>query len=115
MNTRKLGVQGEQSACEYLEKLGYGILDRNVLYHGGEIDIVALDGQTVVFVEVKTRDSNKFGNPLEAITPTKVKAIVKCAQLFLLKNRWINRDSRFDVITIVRDKIEHIKDAFWAN
>lgn len=100
MTKKATGNYGESLACEYLKKLGYKILERNYLIRGGEIDIVAKDGQELVFVEVKTRYSHEFGLPVESITPWKIKALLKTAQFYILKSNWGERPYRLDMISV---------------
>lgn len=94
------GNYGETLACKFLEKQGYKILERNYLIRGGEIDIVARDGDTLVFVEVKARWSHEFGPPSESITPWKIKALVKTAMFYVLKINWGNKEYRLDFVSI---------------
>lgn len=99
MNNRKFGDAGEDLACRYLEKQGYEILERNKNYSKFcEIDIIAKLKKTVVFVEVKTRKTDSFGTPLEAITKTKYENIKKGVQFYLSENKV--KDYRIDVIGI---------------
>ena len=116
MSTKTAGNKGEDLACAYLKKLGYKILDRNYLIRGGEIDIVAKDKDELVFIEVKARYSHKFGLPVEAITPWKLKALFKTALFYIQKIRWGDKPYRFDVLSIdyledkENPKIELIKN-----
>jgi putative endonuclease len=113
---RPLGLKGEDLAVQFLKKKGYRILWRNYKSPLGEIDIVAQDGEALVFVEVKTRADNSFGLPFEAVDYRKREKLRKVA-LYYLKN-CCKRDvpSRFDVLSIQaggdRNEIEHIIDAF---
>lgn len=115
MNNVKTAVSGEVNAKNYLEKQGYIILETN--YHCGkvELDIIAKHKDTIIFIEVKSRENVKFGMPIEAITASKRKNIVHAAKLYIAKNRLYNNEFRFDVVSIIGDEIEHIKDAFWIN
>ena len=116
MSSKQTGNYGETLASEYLKKQGYQILERNYLIRGGEIDIVCMDGEYLVFVEVKTRYSHEYGNPLESITPWKIKSLLKTALFYVVKTNWGNRPYRLDVVSIDfaddRDnpKIELIKN-----
>ena len=112
MNTRKSGIEGENIAVDYLKKQGYAILERNYDTKVGEIDIIAQDEDTIVFVEVKARDNTKFGQPIESITPQKVRRIIRAAQWYLTAKRKYNCPCRFDVIEILRDEVSHVKNAF---
>ncbi|MDR3262719.1 MAG: YraN family protein [Clostridiales bacterium] len=112
MNTKYEGLHGEVAAAEYLKKNGFEILETNFASYYGEIDIVARDGKYLVFVEVKSRLSLKYGRPAEAVTPDKIKKIRKTAVFYAVKNNCTDKDMRFDVIEILRDEITHIKNAF---
>lgn len=98
---------GEDKACEYLKRLGFKIIERNFRKGYGEIDIVAVDpsagsGQEVLsFVEVKTRTSNAFGSPLEAITYWKLKTLIKTAQFYKITHRNLPESLRIDAIAIL--------------
>ena len=100
MSTLTSGNKGEDLACEYLQKRGYKILERNYRIRGGEIDIVARDGDTLVFVEVKARWSHEFGLPSESMTPWKIRALVKCAMFYVLKINWGDKEYRLDFVSI---------------
>ncbi|MDR1905587.1 MAG: YraN family protein [Clostridiales bacterium] len=111
-NNRYEGISGEYSAVKYLESIGYEILETNFTSYSGEIDIVAKDGDYIVFAEVKNRMNLKYGRPIEAITPLKVKKIRKTAEFYIIKNRCADRNMRFDVIEILRGEVTHTKNAF---
>lgn len=113
MNKRAVGAEYEQKACDYLVSRGYVIVERNFHCRIGEIDIIAKDGSTLVFVEVKYRKDLKMGSPLEAIDKRKQYAIRRTA-LHYLYERGIPMETamRFDAIGILGENIEHIKDAF---
>lgn len=112
---RPLGPEGEDAASEYLRKKGYKIIARNLRLKGGELDIVAQDGRTLVFVEVKTRRSEAFGGPAEAVDPRKREKMRSLALRYVssLKEE---PAARFDVVSITYEGgnrlIEHITDAF---
>ena len=112
MMNKTTGNAGEDLACRYLEKNGYEILERNKHYSRFcEIDIIAKHKNTVVFVEVKTRRTNAYGTPLEAITRTKYENICKGVQYYIAENKVKNY--RIDVIGITlkpKMKINHIKN-----
>ena len=113
MNTKILGDKGEIWAQNYLVKQGYIIIENN--YHSkiGEIDIIAKQGEEIVFVEVKTRSSDKFGKPSEAVNFQKQFKIKKTAEVFLLKSKKYYSKVRFDVIEVYPDeKIVHLKNCF---
>ena len=114
-----LGEIGENLACDELERRGYAILARRYRVRGGEIDIIATLGATVVFVEVKTRNGLAFGSGAEAVTWTKRRRIVAAATEFLVRQRLTARPCRFDVVSIaVGDagpSVEVISHAFDAS
>ena len=104
MNNQALGNWGEDKAADFLISNGYQILDRNARTTYGEIDIVAKVDHTIIFVEVKTRTSNKFGHPEEAITKNKLTHMIDSAQDYLQIHPEIDSDLRIDVIAIRREK-----------
>jgi putative endonuclease len=115
--SQALGSSGEDIACRYLERKRYEIIARGYRMLRGEIDIVARDGRTLVFVEVKARADESHGRPEEAVTPAKQRQIRRIAQGYLLEHPAPGVDCRFDVIAILfRDdgepRIEHFVDAF---
>ena len=112
MNKREVWVRGEVAAKEYLIKQGYTILAENYNGNIGEIDIIAEEKGVIVFVEVKARESTEFGQPIEAVTPHKVKKIVMTAQQYLVSKRLMGRDVRFDVIEVLRGEVTHTPNAF---
>lgn len=97
---KQTGNKGEDLAVNALEKKGYQILTRNFLIRGGEIDIVAMDEDVLVFVEVKTRLSHAYGLPIEAITYGKLRSLLKTAQFYISKVNWGNKAYRLDLVTI---------------
>lgn len=116
MSTTSIGNSGEDLACKFLKKNGYRILERNYRIRGGEIDIVAKDGDTPVFIEVKTRYSHDFGLPKESMTPWKIKALLKTARFYVQKIGWGDKEYRLDFIGVdfadnpENPKIEMIKN-----
>lgn len=109
MNSGKLG---EDLVCVFLEKKGYNILERNFHSRWGEIDIIAKDGDAVVFVEVKTRKSSAFGAPAEYVTLAKKKKIIKTAFIYLNGEEC---EMRFDVAEVfygTENRINYIENAF---
>lgn len=115
LNTKNIGNKGENIATEYLIKNGYKIIARNVYIGDGELDIIAKDKNVLVFVEVKMRNSISYGNPLESITESKIKSIIRSAKMYIAANSLYNVQVRFDVIGINGDEINLVKDAFWLN
>ena len=115
MNKKIKGAFGEDLATNYLIKNKYKIIARNYSCAMGEVDIVALDKKTLVFIEVKTRTSQVFGLPREAVNKPKQRHIVKTAQYFRQEYDVFSLEMRFDVIEILDEKINHIKNAFETN
>ena len=95
-----LGNVGEDLACEELERRGYAIIARRYRRRGGELDIIARDGQTMVFVEVKARAGRAFGEACEAVTATKRRTITRLALDYLMRHRLTECSCRFDVVSI---------------
>lgn len=112
---RDLGTKGEELAVKYLKGKGFKIIEKNFRAPFGEIDIIAEDRDTLVFIEVKTRTDDSFGLPFEAVDGRKRERMRRIA-LFYLKNLGKERPARFDVISIeIKDgssKIDHIIGAF---
>lgn len=113
----RLGENGEELARIFLENSGYSIVARNWRCRLGEIDIIAKDGETLVFIEVKTRTDSAFGSPAAAVTLKKQRQIGKAAQCYLAEHDLFGSSARFDVIAIVsgrggRNQVEHIPAAF---
>lgn len=115
-----LGKSGENYACLDLERRGYAILDRRYRTRAGEIDVVARDGDTLVFIEVKARRSRRFGAAVDAITGQKRRKLLQMASFYILARRLGHARCRFDVVTVTfgtgerLPKIEVIKAAFDA-
>ena len=116
MNNVPKGKKGEEEAARYLESMGMTIAERNYRTREGEIDIIAYDGDTLVFVEVKTRESGRFGLPREAVTPRKKRNLSKTALVYMKDRSLFDRPARFDVVEISiiegGKEINHIKNAF---
>lgn len=115
MQKNVFGARGEIIASNYLINKGYAILERNYKNKIGEIDIIAKQGNTIVFVEVKTRMTRAFGDPLEAVNVRKQQKIRDVATAYLMKTKKLNSPCRFDVISILGDtneEIDHIENAF---
>jgi putative endonuclease len=113
-----LGKTGEDLACAELARRGYEIIARRYRQRNGEIDIIAKDGQTWVFVEVKARDTREFGDAAEAVTPFKRRRIAQLARDYVALRRLSNCPCRFDVVSIHfdagRPSIEVYQNAFDA-
>jgi len=113
--SKSIGDSAEEKARNYLIKQGIQILDTNYRCKLGEIDIIAKQDNTLLFVEVKFRKNSKFGSPSEMVTPQKQKRIVKSTQHYLqAHSNLANKACRFDVISIQQNDIEWIKNAFDA-
>ena len=95
-----IGSEGERAAAAFLEARGYRILERNYRTKLGEIDLVAEEGRTLVFVEVKVRLNDRFGGPAAAITSAKQARIARLAQQYVASRRLAERACRFDVVLI---------------
>ena len=117
-NPRKLfGQAGESAAEEYLRRKGYRILARNLRSSLGELDLVAEDGQVLVFVEVKARRTNAFGGAIHAVLHRKQEKLIQLAAQYLARHHIKNRLCRFDVVLLqglnaAAPQIEHIQNAF---
>jgi putative endonuclease len=112
----ELGKLGEELALKHLRSKDYKILELNWHFGREEIDIIAMDGETLVIIEVKTRSTSWFGEPEFAVTRSKQKALVRAAEGYIIKNN-LNVDTRFDIISIIitphERKVDHIEDAFY--
>ena len=114
------GNKGEILVQNYLKKLKYKILEANYSCKLGEIDIIAKEKDSIVFIEVKTRTSNMYGRPCEAVTPYKQNKIRAVAKYYLMLKGWLEENVRFDVIEIYapngvetkKPEINHLEDAF---
>lgn len=115
MTDQELGIFGEQMAQKFLLKNGYRIRKLNYRYLKYEIDIIAEKEETIVVVEVKTRQTAEIGEPWMAVTRKKQRQIIACADHYIQSGDFPN-EVRFDIISIVhnqfRTKLEHIEDAF---
>ena len=115
---QELGILGENLAVAELERRGYAITARRYRTACGEIDIVAQDGETLVFVEVKARETAEFGTAAEAVTPWKQRRLVRMARDYLTRERVGEPPCRFDVVAIMFDgpapAIELYQNAFDA-
>lgn len=113
-NKRKTGKEYEDLAVNYLKSKGFFIIEKNYQVRQAEIDIIARDKETIVFVEVKYRSSSTSGHPLEAVNANKQKRICKAA-LFYMNHNKVSPDNtsiRFDVIGILGNEITHVENAF---
>jgi putative endonuclease len=117
---RSLAQRGERAAGRYLRRRGYLIVARRERDAFGELDLIAVDDRTIVFVEVKTRRSHDAGHPAEAVELPKRKRLTRMALAFLKRHELLEHPARFDVLAITwpnparKPQIEHIKNAFEA-
>ncbi len=109
MNNKVIGNSGEALAADYLDREGYEILERGFRCPRGEVDIIAYKGDTLHFVEVKTRCGKGFGEPKEAVDEKKLERMYKTASFYLLDNGEDYGRYSFDVIEI---KLNHIREVF---
>lgn len=116
MNHNELGKWGEQFAADYILRKGYEILERNWFFAKAEIDIIAKKGNELIIVEVKTRNSDFFGDPQDFVTPAKIKLLVKAANEYIISND-LDLEVRFDIIAVLKnktqEKLEHFENAFY--
>ena len=116
MNNREVGSKGESEVVEYLKRKGYLVLEKNFRTRYSEIDIIAKTGNTICFVEVKSRKSSKYGLPREAVNWKKQNQIIKGAMAYIKYKNFKTFNYRFDVVEVFLNemKINHIENAFWA-
>lgn len=110
--TNPIGKKGEDIAVKFLKNKDYKIIETNFRKHYGEIDIIAIDEKTLVFIEVKTRSSDKFGDPFESITSWKLKAVIKTANLYKASHKNLPDSLRIDAIAVklnTDQEVENIK------
>lgn len=100
MTTTSFGKYGEDLAVTYLKSKGFKIIERNYRIRGGEIDIVAIDRDTVVYVEVKTRSTHLFGLPEESVTPHKIRFLKRAASFYRANNSNLPALERIDVVSV---------------
>lgn len=116
METTRFGCEGESLARQYLEKKGYRFLTGNFRRTHGEIDLIMQDGSTLVFIEVKSRHSRRYGEPIEAVTPYKQRHIRDCAKIYLMNHPAEGKRIRFDVVEVMirygEVKFRHVRNAF---
>lgn len=116
--TNGVGAYGERRAVDYLtNEVGMRVLERNWRCSDGEMDIIARDGEDLVFIEVKTRRGDRAGSPAEAVAASKVRRLRRLASVWLAENAARPRDVRFDVVSVRRPRrgpalIDHIRGAF---
>lgn len=101
---RDKGKEGEEIACNYLQKNGFEIIERNYHHGHAEVDIIAKDGNEIVFVEVKARKSLEYGDPEFAINKKKISQIKKVALAYLIENNLEESECRIDAVTLIIEK-----------
>lgn len=111
-NNRRTGHAYEEKAAVYLERLGFDILERNFRIRTGEIDIIAREGNTICFIEVKSRSTLRYGRPCESVTPKKQKSIIRTSEYWLMIHRCYQCYRRYDVIELYSGQINLIRNAF---
>jgi len=119
MSNRRItiGRHGEDIAAKYLRRQGFKVIKQNYRCRLGEIDIIARDGEELVFIEVKTRTSHSCGHPAQAVDRRKQGQLVKAAQTFMTETKQHDSPARFDVVAIQLEEdmaaeIDHIRNAF---
>lgn len=100
MHKQLVGKFGEDLAAKYLKKIGYKIIERNFRIRGGEIDIIAKDGDTLVYIEVKTRTSSNFGTAEESVNFYKLRFLERAAKFYRLQRKSLPEQERIDVVAI---------------
>ena len=117
-NSQKIGKEGEEMAKAYLKKMGFTILQTNWRYKKLEVDIIACNSEFIVFVEVKARSSNAFGEPEVFVTKKKQKFLIAAAHQYLLEYE-IEKEARFDIIALTgaidNPKVKHLPGAFYPS
>ena len=111
-STTEVGHAGEDRATAALVRAGYRIVERNVRFKLGELDVVAYDGDTLVFVEVRSRADDRFGSALYAVPHAKQRQVARVAAAYLALRRPVFRGCRFDVVAITGGDVVLVKDAF---
>lgn len=112
----ELGKEGEQRAADYLMANGYKILEQNWIYNHKEIDLIAQKGDLLIVAEIKTRSTENWEHPQEAITNAKIRFLVDATEAYIMENN-VDLEVRFDVVSVIPRgkewKIEHVKEAFY--
>lgn len=117
LRAKELGAAGEQAAAQFLATKGMTIVERGYRNRIGEIDIIARDRGSLVFVEVKSRSGLGYGHPSEAVTPAKQRQILRMAECYLQQTKQWDSPCRFDVVEVLLDAaqrltVRHIPNAF---
>jgi putative endonuclease len=114
---QQLGLRGEAEAERALRRAGLRVLERRCRVRAGEIDLIAEEGEILVFVEVKARAGIGYGTPAAAVTPRKQRRLARVASIYLGRRKWLDRRCRFDVVEVFLEgervrRVNHIRDAF---
>jgi len=113
MDTKIKGKYGEDLAVSYLEQKGFELLERNYRHSHGEIDLIVLwKNELLVFVEVKLRKSNSYGEPEVFVSRAQERLIIQTAEHYIYATNW-HKDIRFDILAITGERVTHIEDAFY--
>lgn len=107
-----LGGLGEKKARKYLKKKGFKIIDANFVSKFGEVDLIGLYEDFLVFIEVKTRHTQRYGTPCEAVDEKKQERYRQSAQFYIFYKKLYTYQPRFDVVEVYKDRINHIEGAF---
>jgi putative endonuclease len=112
----EIGKIGEEIALKFIKKLGYEVLEQNWRFRKYEVDLIALDKETLVVIEVKTRKSDAFGSPDVFVDKKKQRLLIKAVNEYI-NQKQLENEIRFDIISVLYDnnqeKVEHIKEAFY--
>jgi len=112
MGSRYKGIDGEMTAQDYLAGIGAQVVATNVTLAGAEIDIIAVIDGVYAFIEVKRRTGSRYGRPAEAVTPAKMRRIIRAASMYLAMHHIDDVPVRFDIIEILPGSLNHIPSAF---
>ncbi|MFT6868555.1 MAG: putative endonuclease [Cyclobacteriaceae bacterium] len=113
MDNKAKGKYGEDLAVSYLKKKGFEIVERNYRHSHGEIDIIGMmKNELLIFVEVKSRKGNNYGEPETFVSSAQQKLIISTAEHYIYAINWM-KDIRFDIVSIIGQKVDHIEDAFY--
>jgi len=113
---KQLGDAAEKQACRFLTARGLRLIEENYRCFRGEIDLIMQDNEDIVFVEVRSRSSIKYGSAADSVTKTKQKKIIATATYFLQQKNWLHKThSRFDIVGIQNTQFDWIKNAFTAD
>lgn len=112
MDRKNIGESGEKQAHDYLVDKGYEILEQNFRHRRGEIDLICLHENTLVFVEVKKRNNNEFGHPETFVSKKQERMIIQVADHYIYAINW-HKNIRYDIIAITGEELYHIEDAFY--